>query len=209
LLKRKAVKANALALTLDDGPGSRLTPAILEMLDEYNAKATFFLLGRNIAGREAIARQIFTAGHEICSHGYDHLNYWKVLPHRAIADIKKGWEAIDKALGTNKGLYPFRPPGGKLNLFCLLYLWIRRSPIFYWTLASSDTWPEEKRDSRRAALLTRKTGGAVVLIHDFDRANSDTDKMVINSIRLCLSTAREKGIKVMPLSGLLGLSAEM
>lgn len=209
VLKRKAVKSNALVLTIDDGPGDRLTPVILGMLNEHHAKATFFLLGRNVVGREAIVRQIHAAGHEICSHGYDHLNYWKVSPFLAISDIRRGWKAIDKALGQKRCVYPFRPPGGKLNLFCLVYLWLRRVPILYWTLVSSDTWPTEKRDSRRAALLAGKTGGAVVLVHDFDRTNSDINEMVLDSIRSSLSMAKEKGMKVMALSELLGLSAEM
>jgi len=209
LLKLKAVRRNVLVLTFDDGPGSRLTPAILDILAEHNVKATFFLLGRNIARREAIVRQISAAGHEICSHGYDHLNYWKVSPFRAIFDIKRGWEAIDNALGKKRRAYPFRPPGGKLNLFCLLYLWVHRIPILYWTLVSSDTWPVGRRDSQRAALLASKTGGAVVLAHDFDRTDDDTNKMVLDSIRLSLVTAQETGMKVMVLSELLGRSWEI
>lgn len=210
LLKRKAIKSNALVLTLDDGPGDRLTPAILGILNEYNARATFFLLGRNIAGREAIIRQISVAGHEIGSHGYDHLNYWKVSPFHAISDIKRGWETIDKALGKKRRVYPFRPPGGKLNLFCLLYLWAHRTPIFYWTLVSGDTWPIVKRDSHRVALLAGKTGGAVVLAHDFDRTNNDeADKMVLDSINLALLTAKEKGMKVMTLTELVKYNWEI
>jgi len=209
LLKRKAIESSVLVLTFDDGPGSHLTPAILEILDKYNAKATFFLLGRNIIGRETIVRQIYAAGHEICSHGFDHLNYWKVSPFRAISDIKRGWQAIDNALGCKARTYPFRPPGGKLNVICLLYLWIHRIPILYWTLVSSDTWPADKRDSQRAALLVSKTGGAVVLTHDFDRTSNDIDKMVLDSIRLSLIAAQETGMKVMVLSELLGRSWEI
>jgi len=209
LLKRKAIKSNALVLTLDDGPGDRLTPAILGILNEYNAKATFFLLGRNIVGREAIVRQISAAGHEICSHGYDHLNYWKVSPFRAISDIKRGWETIDNVLEKKRRMYPFRPPGGRLNLFCLLYLWIHKTPIFYWTLVSGDTWPVGKRDSQRAALLAGKTGGAVILAHDFDRTNDSVDRMVLDCVSLSVLTAKEKGMKVMTLSELVMRNREI
>ncbi|TFG90321.1 MAG: polysaccharide deacetylase family protein, partial [Candidatus Atribacteria bacterium] len=68
LLERRAIELESLVLTFDDGPGSSLTPAILNILAESKAKATFFLLGRNIAGREAIVRQIAEQGHDICSH---------------------------------------------------------------------------------------------------------------------------------------------
>lgn len=91
LLRRKSKKLNSLVLTFDDGPGNRLTPAILELLAESKARATFFLLGRNIAGRKGIVRQMDEQRREICSYGCDHLHYWKVTPLRALADIKSCW----------------------------------------------------------------------------------------------------------------------
>lgn len=203
MLKRKAIKSNALVLTFDDGPGNRLTLAILDILAEHNAKATFFLLGRNIVGHEAIIRQIASAGHDICSHGYDHLDYWKVSPFRAISDIKRGWQAIDNALGKKQLVYPFRPPGGKLNLLCLLYLLAHRIPILYWTLVSGDTWHIDKQDSQRIALLARKTGGAVSLAHDFDRSNSRANVLVLESLRTALLMAKRSRMNVVTVSRLL------
>ena len=202
ILKHKAVESNALVLTFDDGPGNRLTPAILSILAENNAKATFFLLGRNIAGREAIVRQIAEQGHEICSHGYDHLHQWKVLPFRALSDMKRGWKAIDAALGRNRRIYPFRPPNGKLNIVCLLYLLVLRVPIFYWSADSGDTWATEP-ESCRLAQLARSAGGAVSLAHDFDRSNDKTDRFVLESLRAALAMTREKDMRLMTVSQLL------
>jgi len=204
LLKRKAKKSKALALTFDDGPGSRLTQAILNILAEYNAKATFFLLGRNVLGRERIVRQIAEQGHQIASHGYNHLHSWKVSPIHSIMDIKRGWQAINKALGKKDCVYPFRPPYGKLNLFCLLYLWIRQIPIVYWTLDSGDTRPRNKQISQRIPLLLRKNGGAVMLVHDFDRANYNVDIMVVDSVTVALSAAKKIGMRVVTISELVG-----
>jgi len=203
LLHFRAVKARALVLTLDDGPGNRLTPEILDLLDKDSVKATFFLLGRNIVGREAIVREIARRGHEICSHGYDHLHCWKVSPFRAISDIKRGWKAIDEALGEKRRVYPYRPPGGKLNLICLIYLLVHRIPIVYWTLDSGDTWPAEIRDSQRSATLAARIGGAVVLAHDFDREDADWERMQIDIVDTSLAAARRKRMKVMPLSELM------
>ena len=146
LLKLRAAKLRSLVLTFDGGPSNRSTRAILGLLAENNTKATFFLLGKHISGREDIVRQIAEQGHEICSHGYDHLNYWKVNCLRALDDIRRGWQAIDMALGTKRRTYPFRPPYGKLNIVCLLYLLIHRVPIIYWTLDVGDTWPVDKQD---------------------------------------------------------------
>lgn len=203
LLKQKAKKSNALVLTFDDGPGSKLTPRILELLDEYNVKATFFLLGKNIPGREQIVRQIAARGHQIGSHGYDHLHYWKASPFRTVRDIKRGWNAIDTALGTSRGFYPFRPPYGKLNLICLFYLWMHRVLVVYWSLVSGDTYSPNKRDIKRSALLTKKTGGAVTLAHDFDRSNDEVDGFVLESLSSTLEVAKEEGMSIMTVSELL------
>ncbi len=203
LLKLKVVKSKTLVLTFDDGPGNRLTPAILKLLAENNVKATFFLLGRNIAGRENIVRQIAKQGHEICSHGYDHLNYWKVFPIRSIKDIKQGWQAINAALGVRRQKYLFRPPNGKLNIVCLLYLLINQVPIAYWTLDSGDTQPQHKQSQQRALHLARKAGGAVILAHDFDRSDNNADQMFLESTRLTLEMAKETSMKMQTYSQLL------
>jgi peptidoglycan/xylan/chitin deacetylase (PgdA/CDA1 family) len=202
-LKRKAIKSKTLVLTFDDGPGDRLTPVILGILSKYNVKATFFLLGRNIIGRENLVKQIAAEGHDIYSHGYDHINYWYVCPFRALADIRRGWQAIDTALGVNQRKYPFRPPYGKLNITCLLYLMIKRVPIVYWSIVSGDTWPSDRINSRKAGALTRQQGGGVVLIHDFDRSDDSLDRAVIEMIRSVLTVVRQINMQTKTISELL------
>ena len=205
LLKRRAQRHEVLVLTFDDGPGSRLTPVILSILAENKAKATFFLLGRNIVGREEIVRQIAEQGHEICSHGYDHLHYWKVSPFRSLSDIRRGWEAIDVALGLNRQKYPFRPPNGRLNIIALLYLLVRQVPIIYWSVDSGDTW-QSQPDSHRVTLFVKKTGGAVSLAHDFDRFDDSMNGLVLESVRSALAMATTRGMRVLTISELLDRS---
>jgi peptidoglycan/xylan/chitin deacetylase (PgdA/CDA1 family) len=204
LLARRAKEQKALVLTFDDGPGSSLTPEILNILARSGAKATFFLLGRNITGREAIVRQIAEQGHDISSHGYDHLNSWKISPFRALSDIKRGWAAIDDALGTKRQKFPFRPPNGKLNVICLLYLLFRNVPIVYWTVDLGDTW-QIKPDSNRLAVLAEKKKGIVSLAHDFDRKNENTSRFVVESVRAALAMAVNKGMRVLTVSQLVGI----
>ncbi len=195
-LKRQCVKSRSLALTFDDGPGSRLTGEILKILESHKVKATFFLLGRNIESKSEIVRQIAQAGHEICSHSYDHLNHWKVSPWQAVADIKKGWRAIDKAMGKTDSVYPFRPAYGKFNLVTLIFLLSKNVPICFWTVVSGDTWPGKKRSSERAARLIKKAGGGVVLMHDADRKDESVDTMVLETVRQVLAAAEEMQIGV-------------
>jgi len=191
-----------LVLTFDDGPGNRLTPKILDMMAAHGVKANFFLLGRNIAGREEILRRIAAEGHEICSHGFDHLHAWKVWPWQSISDIKQGWQAIDQSLGVRKGVYPFRPPYGKLNVFSWLYLLLKGIPIYYWTVVSGDTWEGDKRDSGMASRVLEEKGGAVVLAHDFDRSEGLVDKMVLESTECLLATAQKGSFRIVTMSEL-------
>lgn len=205
LLKQKAIRKKVVILTFDDGPGSKLTPWILQILKEHNAKATFFLLGENIQGRAGIVKQIEQQGHEICSHSYEHLHYWKVSPFAAISDIRKGWEAIDEALGRTKSKYPFRPPGGKLNIISLIYLLVNRVPIYYWTIASGDTFPQKERDLNHTASLLKFLGGGVVLAHDFDRTDKNSDEFVIDSLKKTLACIKKQKLKTATLSEFLNV----
>jgi peptidoglycan/xylan/chitin deacetylase (PgdA/CDA1 family) len=174
----------------------------MDLFEKKDAKATFFLMGKNIAGREQIVRQIRQRGHEICSHGYDHINYWKVSPLRTLSDIKRGWEAIDNALGQKLNKYAFRPPYGKLNIVCLLYLLAKRIPIVYWTQDSGDTC-KAVLENQKIQILTTNADGAVCLAHDFNRSNKEKEDSLIESIRLALETATKKGMRVMTVSELL------
>lgn len=202
ILRKKAVKSNAIVLTFDDGPSDRVTAKIIRLLDEKGAKATFFLSGRSISGREEIVRQIRKQGHQICSHGYSHLNCWKISPFRAIADIRQGWEAIDTALEHKQEKYPFRPPYGKLNIICLLYLWIKNVPIIYWTDDSGDTW-KSKPDCRKLADEVARKDGMVILAHDYNRKDTSKEPRLLESVRLALEAAAEKGMRVITISELL------
>lgn len=80
-------------------------------------------------------------------------------------------------------------------------------PICYWTLVSGDTWPVEKRNSRRVAELAGKAGGGVSLAHDFDRADDSVDEFVLKSLGAVLETAGRSGMKVMTLSELMSEKA--
>jgi peptidoglycan/xylan/chitin deacetylase (PgdA/CDA1 family) len=202
MLRLKASKFKTLVLTFDDGPGSRLTPVILETLAKKNAKATFFLLGRNITGREQIVRQIAQQGHEICSHGYNHLHHWKVSPMRIIKDIKQGWDAIDAALGSRRGKYPFRPPNGKLNIISLFYLLFCRVPIVYWSLDLGDTWTI-KPDPQTITLQIENTDGFVSLAHDFDRSDESADPFVLEYVKTALAIAQKNKLRITPALELL------
>jgi peptidoglycan/xylan/chitin deacetylase (PgdA/CDA1 family) len=201
-LRRRAREARALVLTFDDGPGSRLTPTILDTLARRNVKATFFLLGRNIPGREEIVRRIEAQGHEVCSHGYHHRHAWKTGHWKGLKDITQGWQVLDRIWNRTGGKYSSRPPYGKLNLLSLSYLWLKRVPICYWTVDSADTTGKASWNHEHAAETIRRDGGGVVLLHDFDRVTAENDRAVIDSLNKTIDAAEENHLRVMTFSEL-------
>jgi len=201
-LHKKAATTRTVVISFDDGPGTCLTLEVLERLAEHQLRASFFLLGRNIPGREEIVRRIRDEGHDVCSHGFDHLHAWKVWPWQAISDIRKGWQTIDKALGTGPGRYPFRPAYGKLNLVTLLYLWAKRVPIVYWSVDIGDTWSPARGQRERDREWEKLRQGGVVLAHDFDRTTDHIDAYVLESVDRVLNTAEDARLTVRSLSEL-------
>jgi peptidoglycan-N-acetylglucosamine deacetylase len=182
-------------LTFDDGPGSRLTPQILDILRKNRIRASFFLLGRNIAGRETIVQRIQQEGHSIASHSYGHLHAWKVFPWQSLTDITRCWKILDNCLCQNNGRYHFRPPNGKLNALSLIYLLIRRTSIIYWSIDSGDTWSVGNRNPEYASNEIRKHGGGIVLFHDFDRSTDATDAFVLQSLESVIQVARQMNLQ--------------
>ncbi|HML74978.1 MAG TPA: polysaccharide deacetylase family protein [Anaerohalosphaeraceae bacterium] len=194
--RTKVVNSKSIYLTFDDGPGNRLTPQILEILRINNIKATFFLLGRNINGKEELVKTLIQNDHSIASHSYSHYHAWRVLPWKAVRDIKQGWKVINNVLSLTNTKYSYRPPCGKMNILSLLYLLWHRTPIIFWTVDSLDTWPEEKRHVNYAAQRIKEDGGGIVLFHDFDRATNQSDDYVLESLDLVIKTAKEMKLKI-------------
>lgn len=100
-------------LTFDDGPTPKVTEAILDVLKAQDVKATFFIVGKEIKGREAILKRIYEEGHGIGLHTYSH--NFKIIykdPDSFIMEMKKTQATINEALGTNLTLPLIRFPGG-------------------------------------------------------------------------------------------------
>jgi len=102
---------NKIALTFDDGPCEPQTTKVLDTLKKHNVKATFFVIGKNISGNEAILKRIVSEGHSLGSHSYSH-HFWIDMwgKKKLEEDIKHSLEAIKNRTGQEVKL--FRPPYG-------------------------------------------------------------------------------------------------
>ena len=102
-------------LTFDDGPSDRVTPKILDVLDEENVKATFFIIGQQAERRDYLIKREAESGHTVAVHSYTH-NYSEIYssPRSLIADIDRCNDVIESITGRRSDLYRF--PGGSYGL---------------------------------------------------------------------------------------------
>ncbi len=145
------------ALTFDDGPSRTQTPAILETLVRFGARATFFEEGRHVRGREALMRQILAAGDEIGNHSFHH----PVDP--GPAELRSTNEAIRAATGFQPCL--FRPPYGELDRRVKGAALANGLQTVLWTLDSEDD-AHPGVGPIRVKVVRRAKPGSIVLLHD-------------------------------------------
>jgi peptidoglycan/xylan/chitin deacetylase (PgdA/CDA1 family) len=193
-IRREVVGSRILALTYDDGPSSSLTPQLLDLLQRRGARATFFMLGRNAQQHPDIADRIIAEGHDVGCHSDQHLNAWKALPWKAIADIDAGYERLSRWIQPD-GM--FRPPHGKMTLPTYWSTRHRKAPVWWWTFDSGDTRDVLPNPSQVVEKL-RAAGGGIVLMHDLDRAQPRND-FVLELTAALLDLAENELFKVMPL----------
>lgn len=205
-LARLCRQRNAIAITFDDGPGRLLTLSVVQRLQQAQVPATFFLLGRNVRGNEDLVDVIRDRGHEIGSHGDEHVHHVYTLPWTGIVDTWQAWRRLRELTGRDAHTIAFRPPFGKLNLLSLAYVLWHRTPVVMWTHDSYDTRLGADLPPEALTEQLRKAGGGVVLLHDFDRSIADADKRVLAKLEAVLDLQRE-GYKFLRVSELLGLPA--
>jgi peptidoglycan/xylan/chitin deacetylase (PgdA/CDA1 family) len=153
-----------LYLTFDDGPTPEVTPWVLDCLKEYNAKATFFVLGRNVEKYPGIYQQILDGGHSVGNHTYSHLKGWKTGDSEYLDDIQLASHTVESGL--------FRPPYGRFRKTQIRE--IRKDyNIVMWDVLSQD-YDQSVSPSK---CLSNVTGnirpGSIIVFHDSQKAKKN------------------------------------
>ena len=158
---KPAPEQPTLYLTFDDGPLPELTPWIVDLLADYDAKATFFCVGNNIRRYPEIFEQVLEAGHAIGNHTMHHLDGWKSdnLPY--FHDIRHC------ALLTKSPL--FRPPYGRIKPSQAQFLQ-RHYNIVMWDVLSGDFDPELTAEDCARNVIDNARSGSIVVFHDSRKA---------------------------------------
>ncbi len=154
------------ALTFDDGPDPRSTPAFLAELGRRRVRGTFFLLGRMLAEAPELGRELADAGHEVAVHGWEHRPMPLRGPRATYDDLARARDLVAAATGRAPRWY--RPPYGVLSTSALVAarrLGLR--PVL-WTDWGRDWTGAATPESVLTTLTRDLRGGATVLLHDSD-----------------------------------------
>ena len=160
---------NCILLTFDDGPDPRITPAVLERLETYRARAIFFLAGRCIEKAPHLLKLIQKQGHLIGNHTYIHSNGSQPWFLKYWHDLIRCQETIERYTGERPSL--FRPAGGTISFTTLTVPWIIGLKTVTWSLESGD-WRCKSIDQAQEAakqLIRNVRSGDVVQLHDDNR----------------------------------------
>ena len=158
------VKEKTLYLSFDDGPHPAITPFVLQQLKKYNAKATFFCIGENVARYPGIFQQVIDEGHAVGNHTFHHINGWKATDQEYIDDIKKADEYINSRL--------FRPPYGRIKKSQLnrLKQGENKISVIMWNVLAGD-WDIDLEPEKCYQRVKRNIlPGDIIVFHDSDKA---------------------------------------
>lgn len=164
-----------LYLTFDDGPTPKITNFVLETLEQYKAKATFFCIGKNIEQNPEIFKRIIQQGHSVGNHTQNHLNGWKEKNHKYINNVEKCLDTIkhygsqknDQVINNN---FLFRPPYGKIKRKQAIKLITKSYKIVMWTVLSGDFDLSISKERCFKNVLNNTKKGDVIVFHDSEKA---------------------------------------
>ncbi len=148
-------------LTFDDGPTPEVTQWVLEQLRLYNARATFFCLGKQVDEHKDIYEEIVKDHHSTGHHSYDHVLGWKVSRDAYMSNVIKGNESIKSSL--------FRPPYGKLS-WNQYHAICQQYTLVMWDVNSYDFHPLISAGRCLKNLIANTAPGSIVLFHDSEKS---------------------------------------
>ncbi|MCC7523793.1 MAG: polysaccharide deacetylase family protein [Chitinophagaceae bacterium] len=150
-------------LSFDDGPHPQITPFVLDELKKFDAKATFFCLGKNVANYGDTFRRILNEGHAIGNHTFHHKNGWKTNDREYFQDIAAAKKYIDSAL--------FRPPYGKITPWQVRNVKKNlQMHIVMWSVLSADFDAKINPETCLQNTLLAAKPGSIIVFHDSEKA---------------------------------------
>ena len=186
-----------IALTFDDGPHPRYTREILDVLDQYHIRATFFFVGQNVGYYPDTAREVARRGHEIGNHTQTHFSTVDAAPERLKQELYDCERIIQSVTDTSPKL--FRPPQGNWNTRVYEAARERDYSIILWDVDTLD-WAHTPADKISNYVIENTKGGNIILMHDYHASDCYT----LEALRSFLPVLIERGFRFVTVSELIG-----
>lgn len=158
-------KEKIIYLTFDDGPIPEITPFVLDELKKWNARATFFCIGKNIEANPEIFQRIENEGHRIGNHTYDHLNGWNNKDEEYFENVEKCQSVLTANCQLPIVNFLFRPPYGKLKPSQYSKLKAQYKLVM-WDVLSFDFDLKISEEKVLKNVLENAESGSIVVMHD-------------------------------------------
>lgn len=184
------------ALTFDDGPAPENTEIVLNVLEKYQAVATFFVLGERIAGNEVILKRMIELNCEIANHTFSHPNIARISQERVLDEIQRTQQLIENATGIKPKL--FRPPYGSYQGRAETIKMMGLHNVL-WSVDTRDWQTRSTTENIRRATTDIKSGD-IILLHDIHYPS-------VLAVEKIVCSLQEQGFVLVTVSELLGLGA--
>ncbi len=166
----KPPKEKKIYLSFDDGPTPEITDWVLHELQKYNAKATFFCIGKNVEKNPDIFGRIISKNHQIGNHTYEHSKGWKTDTKQYIESVLRTESLLKKYLLSNSAKKLFRPPYGRIKLKQIKALKKLNYQIVMWTTVTGDYAASINIEHNIQKILQKIKPGHILVFHDSKKA---------------------------------------
>ena len=195
---RADIQEKVVALTYDDGPYPPYTNQILDILDRYQVKATFFEIGRNIEKHPEIVPMIIARGNELGNHSYSHKDMMFKPREYLLSEIAKTDKLLQE-LGVKQDSISFRPPWGRRFVVLSYLLSQMHKKLIMWDVDSQDYEKTHTAEEIANRVIDNVRSGSIVVMHD---GGGDRSKTVA-ATDMIVKTLQSKGYAFKTVSELL------
>lgn len=194
---RKRQYTPGVAITFDDGPDPETTEKILDILEEHNAAAAFFITGENALRFPDLVREICRRGHRVGAHSRHHRYAWFRSPVATWRDWEECLSIIENLTGET---VPWvRPPWGTFNLVTWLWIKFRKKQAVLWNVEGHDWQCRQSPEKITARVLEKIREGAIIVLHDAGGEKGATENTVKALPDICRRIAEEKKLPLVRL----------
>ncbi|MFE7061472.1 polysaccharide deacetylase family protein [Sutcliffiella sp. NPDC057660] len=187
------------ALTFDDGPDNFVTPAILDVLKEYNVKGSFFYLGSEVEKHPDIVTRTYSEGHLVLSHSYHHLDLTTLTEEKLRNELEMAGNAVEEVIGREPAI--LRTPYGETNGMVADIAKEEGYSIVLWSIDTLD-WSQKESENIVKNVFENVRNGDIILMH------SDSEKKeTAMALSIMIEELQERNFDIVDLENLLSIKA--